>query len=57
MKKTYISPEFLAVQMRPMSILMGSNPSAGIDKSADGINPGSFQTKEVSDVNVWDEEW
>ena len=58
MKKTYISPESLTVQLRPMSILMGSNPDVTMDLSGDGVTPGSFETKEViSDVNVWDNEW
>lgn len=57
MKKIYVSPESLTVQIRPMSILMGSDPIANIDTEDAGIAPGSFGTKGVSDVNVWDSEW
>ena len=57
MKKIYVSPESLTVQIRPMSILMGSDPSANIDTEDAGIAPGSFGTKVISDKNIWDDEW
>ena len=57
MKKTYISPELLVVQMRMSSaILVGSGPDAGINV---GREIDEFDVKEnvVTDVNVWDNEW
>jgi len=58
MKKTYISPSFVMVQLNLSNvILVGSDPTAIVDKSDPGIDPGSFGTKGVSDVNVWDSEW
>ncbi len=58
MKKTYISPSFVMVQLNLSNvILVGSDPTATVDVTDDGIAPGSFGTKGVSDVNVWDSEW
>jgi len=58
MKKTYISPSFVMVQLNLSNvILVGSEPTAIVDKTDDGIAPGDFGTKGVSDVNVWDSEW
>lgn len=59
MKKTYISPDFMVVQMRPLSaILIVSNPDIGFGStSVDANNVEVNEYKGVSDVNVWDSEW
>lgn len=57
MKKIYVSPESLTVQIRPMSILMGSDPAANIDTEDAGIAPGSFGAKVINDKSLWDNEW
>ena len=57
MKKTYISPETLMVHLAPTKVLMFSNPNANVDTSDPGKAPGDFETKGISDVNVWDNEW
>ena len=58
MKKTYISPSFVMVQLNLSNvILVGSEPTAIVDKTDEGIDPRYFGTKGVSDVNVWDSEW
>ena len=56
-KKTYISPEMLTVQlgtchMMAESFTINNDPSNAI------TSEGDILTKEsVSDVNLWDEEW
>ena len=60
MKKTYISPNSLTVQMRPFSAILTTS-TFGLD-STEGNKLGSSEeilVKEAgtSDVNVWDNEW
>ena len=58
MKKTYISPSFVMVQLNLSNvILVVSDPTATVDVTDKGIDPEYFGTKGVSDVNVWDSEW
>ncbi len=57
MKKTYISPAALTVQlgtvqMMAESLRVNSNPS---DPVID--NPNDILTKETNDINIWDNEW
>ena len=60
MKKTYISPSFVMVQLNPCAVIAVS--SLGLDGS-DGNKINSSgeilvnEHKGVSDVNVWDSEW
>ena len=57
MKKTYISPELLIVQLRPATaILTVSDPDVGIT-SSEFVNAASVDAKGITDVNVWDDEW
>ncbi len=59
MKKTYVSPSMLTVQlsaMRMMAESINSAPTPTVDTSS-SADPGSFGTKGISDVNVWDNEW
>jgi hypothetical protein len=59
MKKTYISPNFLLVELRcNNSLLTGSLDIDGAKTSTAG--KGGFvkeNNSTVSDVNVWDNEW
>ena len=59
MKKTYISPAMLTVQLGTMHILAESLPvvlgGGGDETTID--NQGDILTKENRDVNLWDEEW
>ena len=55
MKKTYIIPEMLSVQLGTCK-MMAESPNITIDDD-DSVDAGGVQTKEITDVNVWDEEW
>ena len=57
MKKTYISPAALTVQLSTVqmmaeSLRVNSNPS---DPVID--NPNDILTKGTNDINIWDNEW
>ncbi len=56
MKKTYISPAALTVQLGTVQMMA---QSLRIDKSGSSSITSSDQvlTNENKDVNVWDEEW
>ena len=58
MKKTYLSPEMLAVQLGTCKMMA---QSLRIDQSGTNTitNKDDILVKEqnTSDVNVWDEEW
>ena len=53
MKKTYIIPEALTVELGSIRMIAESV----VDVDPTPVNPGDFETKEIKDVNVWDEEW
>ena len=58
MKKTYISPEMLTVQlgtvhMMAESLIIDKSGTNTIDNAADIL----VKENNVSDVNVWDNEW
>ena len=59
MKKTYISPELITVRLAMNQPLAASQPRIGIGTTS--CNAGELDTKEysnnVSDVNLWDNEW
>ena len=58
MKKTYISPNTLVVELRCKScILTGSLQM--LDTPVSGDNGGwvKEENSPISDVNVWDDEW
>ncbi len=58
MKKTYITPETLTVALGTMQMMAASIPDVTINTSgSNSINAANVETKEVSDVNVWSEEW
>ena len=54
MKKTYIIPEMLTVQLGTCKMMAES-----VGKDPTPVNPGDFEVKEQvgSSKNVWDEEW
>ena len=56
MKKTYISPEFLTVELRCTQMLAES-----LGKNEEGADDGVVLVKEgndyISDKNLWDDEW
>ena len=59
MKKTYITPEALTVVLgSKMQMMTGSTPSdVTVNPGGGSVGAGSVETKGVSNVNVWDEEW
>ena len=57
MKKTYISPAALTVQLGTTQ-MMAQSQSLRINKGGTNIqSSGDILTNENKDVNVWDEEW
>lgn len=59
MKKLYISPELLIVQLSSRTtILQASVPDVGIDGSS-SIDAASVETREsvITGKSVWDEVW
>ena len=55
MKKTHITPEALTVVLGTCQ-MMAESPNVTVNTS-NSVNAANVETKEVSDVNVWDEEW
>ena len=57
-KKTYITPETLTVALGTCQMMAQSTPNVTVNTSgSNSVNAANVQTKEVSNVNVWDEEW
>ena len=59
MKKTYITPETLTVALGTCQ-MMAQSPTPNVTVNTSGsnsVNAANVETKEVSDVNVWSEEW
>ena len=55
MKKTYITPEALTVVLGTCK-MMAESPAVTINPD-ETVEAGGVETKGVSSVNVWDEEW
>ena len=55
-KKTYINPEIIVVRLMPTTVLAASDPNVTVSTEG-SVNAASVETKGVSNVNVWDEEW
>ena len=55
MKKTYIIPEMLTVQLGTCKMMAESLPVGGSDDEID--DPSQCLTKENKDINLWDNEW
>lgn len=55
MKKTYIMPEALTVVLGTCK-MMAESPNITIDDD-DSVDAGNVETKEITDKNLWDEEW
>ncbi len=56
MKKTYITPETLTVALGTCQ-MMAQSPNDVKVNTSKSVDAGAVETKEVSNVNVWDEEW
>ena len=58
MKKTYIIPEMLTVQLGTCKMMAESLPVVSGGSSDDEVNdPSQILTKEHKDINLWDNEW
>ena len=61
MKKTYISPAALTVQLGTTNHMLQASSlkifKNGEQSSTPIDNPNQILTNENKDVNVWDEEW
>ena len=55
-KKTYINPEIIVVRLMPTTVLAASDPNVTVNTAGD-VDADKVETKSVSNVNVWDEEW
>lgn len=60
MKKTYISPKFMLVELRcnkmlAQSLIMASGSGYQVDNATDVLVKENSSS--VNDVNVWDNEW
>ena len=55
MKKTYINPSIVVVRLGMIQPLATS--TRDVEVGTTNTAPGEFETKGVSSVNVWDEEW
>ena len=59
MKKTYINPSMIVVRLAMTKPLATSDPNIRLGNDDETIEPGSFGTKGITDVNIWDDddEW
>ena len=60
MKKTYISPELLAVELKTMHMMAQSlsiNSLATGDDIIDDPEDILVKSSRITDINLWDDEW
>ena len=61
MKKTYISPEFILVELRGIQMLAESIPVDLTGETASGTSGGWVKEEEdynpISDKKIWNDEW
>ena len=59
MKKTYRSPELVAVELHSRSTVLSGSLVIDGTKTVSGTNGGWVKedNTSINDVNVWDEEW
>ncbi len=60
MKKTYINPSIVVVRLAMTKPLATSDPNTTLSNdNNDAIAPSYFETKGISDINIWDDddEW
>ena len=61
MKKTYISPEFILVELSGIQLLAESIPVDLTGETTASGNSGGWAKEEndnmISDKNIWDDEW
>ena len=57
MKKTYIIPEALIVQLGICKMMAVSNPRVTADSNENPIDAGDVEVKGISDTKLWDDLW
>ena len=58
MKKTYINPETIVVVLGTCKMIADSNPQVGISTNdGDAVGAEYVDTKGITEVNIWDDEW
>ena len=58
MKKTYIMPEALTAVLGTCRMMATSgDPNGDVTIGEGSVDAGNVGTKEITDVNIWDEEW
>ncbi len=57
MKKIYISPAALTVQLGTVQMMAQSTLTINTESTNTIQSSGDILTKESRDVNLWDEEW
>lgn len=61
MKKTYINPSFVSVELTSRIIMtpgsMTINGDSGTASFHEEGATGAGMTKGITDVNIWDDEW
>ncbi len=56
MKKTYINPEIVTVVLGTCKMMAESTPQVTVNTSG-SVDAGSVETKGITDINIWDDEW
>ena len=58
MKKTYINPETIVVVLGTCKMIADSiTPTVTVSTDGTPVDAGSVDTKAITDINVWDDEW
>ncbi|MBO7136931.1 MAG: hypothetical protein J6V92_00495 [Bacteroidaceae bacterium] len=57
MKKTYISPELLIMQLGTIHMMAESLPIGGGGSTIDDPNDILVKSSATTDINLWDKEW
>jgi len=57
MKKTYITPELLTIQLGTIHMMAESLPIGGGGSTIEDPNDILVKASTTTDINVWDKEW
>ena len=57
MKKSYLSPEIIIVQLQHQGLLMQSVGEVKVNAGLVNGGTGNGESRTKEQVNVWDEEW
>ena len=57
MKKTYITPELLTIQLGTIHMMAESLPIGGGSGTIEDPNDILVKASTTTDINVWDKEW